>query len=315
MGVIWITGGKGFIGRHLARFAARQGHRIFGIGHGLWPAEDAHGWSYSAWSNGEIEAANLSQLAHVSGLPETIYHLAGGSSVGASFQNPYEDFCRTVETTGRLLEWVRLNAASAAVVSVSSAAVYGSGHVGRIAEDAVISPYSPYGFHKAMMESICRSYGENFGLRAAVVRLFSVYGPGLEKQLIWDICSKLAAAHGGPVDLGGTGNEVRDWLHVSDAAPLLWMAREECGAAGPVINGGTGVGTSISDVAQLVCGAWGTSATIQFSGTARRGDPPSLVADVARAGRLGFRPAVSLESGIRETVDWFKKHRGRSSGA
>src|SRR5213593_4723300 len=107
MSTIWITGGRGFIGRHLARFVAGQDHRVLGIGHGLWPAEAARKWSYSYWCNGEIESSNLSQLVSVSGLPDTIYHLAGGSSVGASFQNPYEDFSRTVGTTVRLLEWVR----------------------------------------------------------------------------------------------------------------------------------------------------------------------------------------------------------------
>jgi UDP-glucose 4-epimerase len=145
MTTIWITGGKGFIGRHLARLISGRGNRVFGIGHGLWPAEEAGKWGYANWCNGEIEAANLSQLAQVSGLPDIVYHLAGGSSVGASFQNPYEDFCRSVESTSRLLEWLRLSAPDVRIVSVSSAAVYGAGHAEAIAESTVISPYSPYG--------------------------------------------------------------------------------------------------------------------------------------------------------------------------
>ncbi len=305
MTTIWITGGKGFIGKHLARLVSTHTSQVFGIGHGLWPNEEAEKWGYAKWCNGEIEAANLSQLAQVSGLPDIVYHLAGGSSVGASLQNPYEDFYRSVASTSRLLEWLRLNAPDVRIISVSSAAVYGAGHAAGIAEDTVISPYSPYGAHKAMMEALCRSYAENFGLHVAIVRLFSVYGAGLEKQLIWDLCCKLAVGNS-LVVLGGTGRELRDWLHVSDAAALLWLARTRCGESCAIVNGGTGVATPIRAVAETVCEAWGGAASIEFSGVARKGDPPSLVAECARAIQLGFTPRVTLAEGIPKAVDWFK---------
>jgi UDP-glucose 4-epimerase len=306
MTTIWITGGKGFIGRHLARLTAGQGDRVLGIGHGLWPVEEAGKWGYANWCNGEIEAANLSQLARTSGLPDIVYHLAGGSSVGASLQNPQEDFRRSVASTSQLFEWLRLNAPDACVVSVSSAAVYGTGHAGPISEDAVIAPYSPYGSHKAMMEGLCRSYAENFGLRVAVVRLFSVYGAGLEKQLIWDLCCKLAATKNSAALLGGTGRELRDWLHVFDAAALLALVRAQCDVSCPAINGGTGFSTSIREVAEMVCETWGGGIRAEFSGVARKGDPASLVADCAKASLLGFKPRVMLAEGIREAVDWYK---------
>lgn len=316
MSTIWITGGKGFIGRHVAKYAAEQGHRVFGVGHGLWPAEEAARWSYSRWCNGEIEAANLSQLAAESGLPETIYHLAGGSAVGVSFQNPQEDFSRTVETTARLLEWVRLNSTKSKLVSVSSAAVYGQGHIGKIGEDALVTACSPYGFHKTMMESLCRSYGENFGLQIGMVRLFSVYGAGLEKQLIWDVCCKLSVCAGDTIAMDGTGNELRDWFHISDATRLLWLVRNRCSPACDVTNGGTGIGTRTAEVVSLVRRAWGASNKCVFTGSTRKGDPASLIADTTRAGTLGFRPMVKLEDGISETVDWFKKYRrGERLGA
>lgn len=309
MTTTWITGGKGFIGRHLARLVSGHGNRVCGIGHGLWPAEEARKWGYATWCNGEIEAANLSQLAQDSGLPDIVYHLAGGSSVGASFQHPREDFCRSVESTSRLLEWWRLNAPDARIVSVSSAAVYGIAPTGSIPEHAGLSPYSPYGAHKAMMESLCRAYAGNFGLHVAIVRMFSVYGAGLEKQLVWDLCGKLAVSGNSPVVLGGTGDELRDWLHVSDAAALLWLARAQCDGSCPVVNGGTGIATSIREVAGMVCETWGGDAGVEFSGIARAGDPPCLVADCTRAIQLGFKPGVMLAEGIREAVGWFKARK------
>ena len=86
---------------------------------------------------------------------------------------------------------------------VSSAAVYGPGHEGPIGEDARLDPASPYGCHKLVMELLCRSYARSFGVSIVLLRLFSVYGEGLQKQLLWDLCSKLARNRCG--QLGGLG--------------------------------------------------------------------------------------------------------------
>ena len=309
MSVIWITGGKGFIGRHLARHAAAQGADVFGIGHGDWSASESAEWQYGHWTNADIDGASLTKLANVTGFPDTVFHLAGGSSVGASFENPLEDFHRTVATTARLLEWVRMNSVETQVVATSSAAVYGEGNVGSICERATLRPLSPYGNHKAMMEALFQSYAKCFNVRSAIVRLFSVYGPGLEKQLVWDLCSKLAARGVAPVQLGGTGGEVRDWLHVEDAAKLLWLCRSACSASVPCVNGGNGTGTSIAQIVSLVTRAWGTDVPVVFSGKSRAGDPVSLLADISSARGLGFSPGISVGDGIRGTVTWFKRMR------
>lgn len=309
MATIWITGGKGFIGRHLARLVSGEGNQVYGIGHGAWPAGEAGTWGYVDWCNGEIETVNLSRLAKISGLPDIVCNLAGGSSVSISLQDPREDFCRSVESISRLLEWLRRNAPDARVVSASSAAVYGIASMRPITESAAITPYSPYGLHKAMMESLCRSYAKNFGLHIAIVRMFSVYGARLEKQLVWDLCGKLAVAGNDPVVLSGTGREVRDWLHVSDAAAMLWLARQLCDRECFTINGGTGIATSIHDLASLVCKEWGGGAAVEFSGIARVGDPPCQVADCAKGIQSGFNPEVMLPEGIREAVNWYKEEK------
>ena len=143
----------------------------------------------------------------------------------------------------------RFGAANRLIVA-SSAAVYGADHGGPIAEDAGLVPMSPYGQHKLMMEQLCRSYAATFGVRSTVARLFSVYGPHLRKQLLWDICSRLQQDERTLV-LGGTGAEVRDWTDVRDVARLL-----ACIAELPqpetfrVINGGCGRGTTVAEIAQ-----------------------------------------------------------------
>ena len=216
----WITGANGFIGRHLVRVLADQGHAVHGIGHGAINEPERQRIGLGQWLNGEIDSANLNTLAGQSGPPSTIFHLAGGSSVGLSIAQPLEDFSRTVASTARLLEWLRGLAPECRLIVASSAAVYGAHHAGAISEEAETQPMSPYGHHKLIMEQLCRSYAISFGIRATIIRLFSVYGPSLRKQLLWDLCSRLAQGQRELV-LGGTGNEARDWIDVRDVVRLL----------------------------------------------------------------------------------------------
>src|SRR5580704_10859710 len=93
---VWITGANGFIARHLARELADRGQTVDGIGYGAPQDAEKRHWGYRACMNGEIDASNLHAFAAATGAPTTIYHLAGGSSVGGSIAQPHEDFLRTV---------------------------------------------------------------------------------------------------------------------------------------------------------------------------------------------------------------------------
>ena len=308
MARILITGAHGFIGKHLAQFLATAGHQVCGLGHGIWPESEAAAWGLVRWTNGDIVPSNLRQLQQSLGTPDVVYHLAGGSSVGVAVANPREDFFRTVVTTAELLDWLRLDAPEAKLVAVSSAAVYGSGHAGRIAEQATLNPYSPYGHHKRLMEELCRSYAASYGQRATVARLFSVYGLGLKKQLLWDLCSRLAAG-ASPLSLGGSGDELRDWTEVHDVVRALALLADTASSEVPLFNVGTGVATPVRRVAGLLAQAWAadTEATpLAFSGATRAGDPFSLVADPARLAAMGFAWQCPLEQGIADYVHWFR---------
>jgi UDP-glucose 4-epimerase len=307
MRTVWITGAQGFIGRHLARHLFNSGHQVYGIGHGVWSEYDYSAWGLSGWLNGEIDATNLNNIAGQSGLPDQVYHLAGGSAVGPSIKAPLEDFSRTVFSCARLLDWLRSSAPKACLVTVSSAAVYGSGHDAAIAESDAIHPFSPYGHHKMMMEQLCHSYAETYGLRSVVVRLFSVYGSWLRKQLLWDLCSRLASGET-VLCLGGSGKELRDWTDVSDVVRLLAFAASIKGDGVSIMNGGSGVATSVQDVAQMVVNAWDVAGiSVAFNGLSRAGDPFSLVADSRRLDGLNFEWKVPVEDGIRAYVEWCKE--------
>jgi UDP-glucose 4-epimerase len=312
MALIWITGARGFIGRHLACWLSRRGHTVVGTGHGPWPAAEARAWGVECWLNGGIHGSNLQQLLLRGGPPDYIFHLAGGSSVGASVANPYEDFTRTVATTAELLEWMRMGARNARLVSVSSAAVYGAGHTGPIREEQALLPASPYGYHKLMMEKLCLSYAANYGLSLVVVRLFSVFGNWLKKQLLWDMCSSLVLGTQ-PLVLGGTGEELRDWTDIRDVVRALEFAMGLASDpdAMTIFNVGTGQGTSVGRIAAMVLESWPVPARVVFDGKARPGNPCSLVADGWFLETKGFQWSVPVKSGVRDYVRWYLQSAGR----
>jgi UDP-glucose 4-epimerase len=305
MTITWITGARGFIGQYLSRYLAKQGDHVFGLGHGAYPPEISTKFGIIRWINGEIDATNLRQLLDVSGYPSTIYHLAGGSSVGLSIQTPTEDFRRSVVSTAALLDWIRTTTPETRLVVSSSAAIYGDTKIDPIPEEGTYIPYSPYGFHKRASELLCESYTQNFGLNIAIVRLFSIYGPGLCKQLLWDLCCRLKEAPD-VLNLQGTGREIRDWLYVEDAVNILVAAGQSSLDVPLILNGGTGIGTSVKSVTDLLCKHLHLSPQITFSGQQKAGDPFSLVADISKLQALNIPIQYSLTTGLEKYANWFQ---------
>lgn len=293
-----VTGAHGFVGRHVARSLAEGGYRVSGLGHGDWSGEDIAAWGLSEWRSADVDGETLAEHG---GKPDLIVHCAGSGSVPYSLERPREDFRRSVEATLSVLDFVRLHAPAARVVLPSSAAVYGLAPSLPIGVDTPLSPLSPYGVHKKIAEDLARSYAAHFGVAVAIVRLFSVYGPGLRKQLLWDASRKIIA---GPAIFGGTGEETRDWLHVDDAAALLTAVSCIASTKAPVVNGGTGEAVRVDWVVdRLVSRLGGTSA--KYTGDMRAGDPRHFRADVHGAHELGWRPRHELGAGIDSYADWF----------
>jgi UDP-glucose 4-epimerase len=305
--VAFVTGAAGFLGRHAVSAFRRAGWRVAGLGHARAPEDGLDLADCDAWVTGRVSRLGLKQALARLGPPEVVVHAAGGASVRASLADPLEDYDRTLGSMREVLAFLKADAPAARLIFLSSAAVYGAAHTGRIREDAPLHPISPYGLHKRMAEELAIGWGRIFDLDVAVLRLFSVYGPGLRKQLLWDLAQRLCAESCG-VELFGTGDELRDFVYVDDAVRLIGMLAAVRRPDRPLLlNGGSGQPCSVRRIAEGLCGALGAEAAVRFNGTVREGDPRSLVADTALASALGFQPQVELSDGVARFAAWVRE--------
>jgi UDP-glucose 4-epimerase len=279
-----VTGGAGFIGAAVVR--ALGGYAVTIAG-----------------TSSISDPLTATRIAALEPNIDLLVHCAGGSSVGASLADPSADYEKTVPPFMRLLEYVKTRARRARVVLLSSAAVYGNAVEIPTSETSTIAPVSPYGVHKRMCEELCLSSACIDGVSSTILRLFSVYGAGLRKQLLWDACRK---ARAGDVTFAGTGDEERDWLHVDDAAALIVAAAGQASPDVPIYNGASGVGIRVRDVVEQICRELGADAP-RFSGKTRAGDPQRYVADITRARALGWAPQIQIERGVSQFVAWFRE--------
>jgi UDP-glucose 4-epimerase len=293
-----VTGARGFLGRHVARLLSDQGYAVHGLGHGDCPPEEWGRLGLASWTAGEVNLESLVGQPQ----PELIVHCAGGASVASSVEQPLRDYRRSVESTVAVLEYVRLRAPHAAVLLPSSGSVYGSHESGAVAENAALSPQSPYAVHKLLAEQRCAEYGKSFGVRSAVLRFFSVYGSGLRKQLLWEACNRLSR---GEASFSGTGGETRDWLHVEDAVQLILKAAGHASPSSPIVNGGCGVGATVREVVTELARALGFAGQVTFTQKQRPGDPFRVVADNRLALSWGWAPRIPWRAGVHEYAAWF----------
>ncbi len=276
-----ITGSTGFIGRSLGRFAAQTGHTVMGTGRSLEPGKEWPGTYTPNDASAESLAATVSNFA-----PDILLHAAGTASVGASVVDPLADFHGSVSVCANMLEAVRQSGKNPLVFLPSSAAVYGNPAALPVGEAAAIQPISPYGSHKAMCETLARESAERYGLRIIACRLFSVFGAGQRRLLIWELFKQLSGASK-TAWLEGTGLESRDFLHVDDVAAAVFQLAETRVASSPsayfeIVNVASGVETTIADIAGKTRDIVAPSKEVTCRNTSRPGDPLNWRGEISK---------------------------------
>jgi len=237
-------------------------------------------------------------------LPDICLNASGAASVPFSFDDPLADYELNVINVLRMLEVIRISSPKTTFINISSAAVYGTPSQLPVSEDTDVAPISPYGWHKRQSEIVCREYAELYGLRTCSMRVFSAYGPGLKKQLFWDLFQK--TREGKTVELLGNGDESRDYIFVKDLVRASETIAQKSKLKGEVINVATGIETTIREAAQTFIEALGWDGEIIFSGSKRKGDPENWCADISKIKEMGFNSEFSLYTGLKAYGRWLR---------
>jgi UDP-glucose 4-epimerase len=305
-----VTGGAGFIGSHLVDALAARGDEVlvlddFSSG----KRENLAGALEVGVSVAELDVSDAEAvLTAIEGFgPASVFHLAAQIDVRRSMADPGFDARLNVVGTVNVLEAASRAGASRLIFTSTGGAIYGEGDERRdelpFAETARCEPFSVYGQSKLAAEGYIDLYSRTRELSGGTVRLGNVYGarqdPATEAGVVAIFCAE--ARDGGRPTIFGTGEQTRDYIHVADVVDAL-LAMEGSEEGGP-INVGTGIETTVLELAERVGASFGRDDFEPVTAPARLGEIERTVLDTKIAGqRLGWHAKRTIDSGLEETI-------------
>lgn len=294
---ILVIGCYGFIGSHVVQYFENCGNNVFGAD--IMPFE---GKNYFY-----IDPLINNYLPIFESYPFDICVIASGTAlIQHSFIDPQNDYKNNTELPFRILDAIRKFQPNCKVISFSSAAVYGNPVSLPIDEKLVINPISPYGYHKAMSELVCKEFYHCYSIQTLSLRIFSVYGPGLKRQLLWDLYQKMKLSS--DIIIDGTGKESRDFIFIDDLCKVLDIIIERASFDGNVINVANGKEIFIGELVKYFFETLAWKGNFRFSGTNRKGDPLNWKSDISLLKSLGYTQEISFEDGVKNYVKWLKEN-------
>jgi UDP-glucose 4-epimerase len=296
---VLITGVAGFLGRYVAQHFTGLDWTVIGIDSA--PPENASISRLAAYYSLKLPDDAIGKILREHA-PDVCIHCAGRASVPLSVADPSADYYANVVLTFEVLEALRKHAPACKFIFVSSAAVYGNPRSLPVNEDAPVAPISPYGFHKLQGELLCKEFAGVYGLQTASMRIFSAYGPGLRRQVLWDICRKVITNQS--LMLQGTGHESRDFIHALDIARAAYLVATRAPMGGDVFNLASGTEVTIQDLARQILEALGADCALQFDGVVPPGTPLNWCADMSKLHSLGFEVSVPFKQGVETFAQW-----------
>ncbi len=307
--VALVTGASGFVGTHLTHALAARGARV----HGLGSEAPRTPLPLEGWHATDLrEPLSLgSAIEAIS--PAWVFHLAGQSSAGRSFEQPVETFRINALGTWHLLEAVRCHAPGARVLVVGTGEVYGPQPEGsRVDESAPFSPVSPYALSKAAADAYA-AHSANLGLHVVRTRSFSHTGPGQEPHFaIPSWAQQIATIEAGlaePVLRVGNLEVTRDISDVRDVVQA-YLALLERARPGSAYNVCRGVGVRLHDLVRMLTQRSRRSIRIEEDPQRMRpADVPYLVGNPAAIERdVGWRAKLQLERTLDDVLgDWRRR--------
>lgn len=294
-----ILGAGGFIGSHLTNFFLNKNAKVHAFGRNLDCLSNDIGYLLKT-PFPEITKESLLGVQQ----PDYIYFLIGSASVAKSIQDPLFDFSQSIPPLLLILEKLRTEWQSTRLIFISSAAVYGENASENTCVNSVLKPLSPYGLNKKISEEYINYYCEHYKINAKIIRPFSVYGPNLKKQLIWDVLNKIAAKEN---HFFGSGDELRDWVYIDDFINILGNYVEDYDTMYDTLNIGAGTPVPVKQVIDKLYKLTNTNVRPSFVDGGKEGDPKHLVSSYSEQECIRPFLITSLDSGLSQTVDWFKK--------
>ncbi len=290
---VLVTGGSGFIGRHVVSELSAAGSYVRVVDLQPHPDPDVD------VVLGDIADVGVLEEALDGGFDQVV-HLAAVTQVLNSLAQPDVAFRTNVEGTALLLEAARA-AGVKSLAFASTNAVIGPLGDGAITEDTPLHPLTPYGSTKAAGEMLMSAYTASYELRCACLRLTNVYGPGMQAKD--SIVARLMRAIrlGSTFEVYGDGQQVRDYVHVSDVVAAIRLALTRDEWSGPVVIG-TGTSLSVLDVVDQVRRVSGSELGVEH-GPAKAGEMPAVIVDNSRARGLGWEPQYSFSEGLTGVWD------------
>lgn len=302
-----MTGGAGFIGCHLVNKLATEGFEVTVLDN---------------LSSGKME--NITQYAQNERLRfvrgdildrqairealkniDAVFHLAAITSVPYSVNYPDITHRVNVEGTRMLLE-ACLSKGIERFIYVSSCAVYGEPEYLPVDEKHPVRPISPYAKSKLEAERLCIEFQEKYRMKITILRPFNVYGPRMKGGQYGGVITRFIEKlrFGNSPIIYGDGEQTRDFVHVEDVVRAMVLALSNEKSVSKTINIGTGIPTSINQLAQLIIELYGANGVKPKYRRARKGEIKHSYADIREAKiSLGYEPKVTLKDGLSALLD------------
>jgi dTDP-glucose 4,6-dehydratase len=309
---VLVTGAAGFIGSHLTEALARDGAEVRAFVR--YNSRNDYGWleqlDETLRDEVEIFRGDLTNPEAVTSAVkerETVFHLGALIPIPYSYEHPREFVEANTVGTLNVLEACRREPVRR-LVHTSTSEVYGTALRVPIDEEHPLNAQSPYAATKIAADQLALSFRRSFETPVVVARPFNTYGPRQSARAVIPTLITQALALES-VELGST-HPTRDFLYVEDLARGFMRCAEADGVEGEVINLGTGTEISIAELAETVFRLVGRESALTYSEERARPEKSEverLLADVSKAKRLlDWEPEVSLEEGLRRTIEWFE---------
>jgi UDP-glucuronate 4-epimerase len=309
---VLVTGCAGFIGSHLTESLLGDGIEVVGVdclndNYGrdqkLSNLTHAHHWDGFSFMPVDLTRGNLDVVvADV----EVIFHLAAEPGVRASWGSRFETYVRNnLLATQMLLESVK-SVGACRFVYASSSSIYGEAETFPTSETTAPRPYSPYGVTKLGAEQLCHAYRSNYGVDAAALRYFSVYGPRQRPDMAFHQFCR-AALERRAIHVFGDGEQSRDFSYVEDVVRATRAAGEVDELYERVFNVGGGDIISVNEALGILSELAGRALEVVYTDR-ERGDVRVTGADTERARRLlCFTPSVGIRAGLTAQYEWMRE--------